>query len=1560
MSKLGWSSQDPNLIGLVNDYHAKCVEVYKRDPNRLEEDAGKESGIAEGGYGRKQIQELVQNAADALRGAPGRVQVTLNRDALYVANQGESFVDSGVRALLYTHLSNKTGGEIGRFGLGFKSISGISDGPQIFSQSVSFEFSRSETAHELSLELGENLGSVDVPALRLAWVLDPNKEFRADPILSDLAGWAVTIIKVPLKPDVAKQLSEEISDFDESFNLFAPHVKQLDLHDTIRGEVRRIAASKSGNKVLLSTEDGEREWLVFSAEHQPSSSALESAGRATRRDSITVSWAVPSTGKVGVGQLCAFFPVKSDVTLSGRINAPWKLSDDRINVIECEFNYEILTDVVPQLVVEARRDLIADGAYGRYIDILPARGREERSWADGVLNEPVYSKLRESRCLPDLDGQLRSPNSLRRIPSETIGDWADEWREVAGLRETWIHPDCTTSTERRSKVDRLMAGNSRPVARVLDWLEAVVAEPTPVNSAAAIEIAAGVAAIGGNTQMDVKDSRIVLLETEQLQRPVQGQCFIRTAATQGGSIFVDSRVTSRPSTLQALEDLGITAFEDGGEMLQLLSDLAAKGTADWDALWIAMRGSGQTAVRDGFDQILRGKASQIVRVRNGKGEWVLPESLYLAGERLKQLKEDGTLLVDGSYHAVDSEILSLLGVRGRPTRDSSREPEKWFRSYMKILISTVGDSMSLGIQAREKLQLESSSLLRPLECLPAFGSTNKAALTVAIIDSMEDPRVRVTHPSQERAARFIAPEMWWVKEHGIIPTVLGPVPVREAFDPSAETEELAGLLPVVTGVEVSEEMARVLGLRTEISDLDIGGFDRIVRAHVDRDDLAQVGRTYSWWCATHPESAPDMLLVRTQGTWAEVAPSEVAVALSVDAHRGLDQFGIPCVLVETPEDSYNLREFWGCLEGKNLPLTYAYETSAEPVCLVDAYDIFDELDLDDDPEELTLQKCLSISKVAAVPGRPEMRIDCAYAREGNSILVTASGDREILKQVLACLELDDSNEQVDAFLSAIRRKRDSKRMREIRNASDDAERLLAFAGEERLKTLIPRDALKYLENSSAVPPRGAELARLCITMLGVRALERVCKVDPHGLAKTPPSSWQGSYLTRNWVRELGFSDDWAGQKGRKRNKPTEYVDGPTQLKPLHDYQDAVSKRLRDMLIGTGPRRGIISLPTGAGKTRVAVQTIIEAIESGDLDRDGEPFLGPILWLADGEELCEQAIDAWSFLWRAKGRQDTQLVLSRYWSNYEIEEELGGVQVVIATWQKISRSAVSNTDFAWLSDSPIVVIDEAHGALHPSYTGILAWAGRSDPSGDKALLGLTATPFRGRRDSDESKRLLRRFADNILDADVFGGESAQLRLQRDEVLARARLEILHGVDVDLSTEELEEFRVKFWMPRNAETRLGRNEERTQIIFDSIMGKPDAWPIVVFATSVENAQTLATLLTLAGRPAASIDKDTSPEDRRTAIDRFKSGELRVLTNYAVLSQGFDAPMTRAVYITRPTTSEVRYQQMIGRGLRGPRNGGSDEVLIVNVLDNVVEFADSITFDSLKEIIQEDGGS
>ncbi|WP_307789278.1 DEAD/DEAH box helicase [Mycolicibacterium baixiangningiae] len=1553
-----WTEPDPALGGLVDDFRDRCVRVYQEDLNRVEEDAGKERGIAEGGYGRKQIQELVQNAADALQGAPGRIQVSLTEHGLYVANEGHPFEDTGVRALLYTHLSNKTGTEIGRFGLGFKSISGISDNPQIFSRSVSFEFSRSQSAEYLSAELDRHYRPSEVPALRLAWTLDPTAEFRADPMLAELSTWATTVVKVPLKVGVAAQLSQEIKDFDESFNLFAPHVRVLDLVDRVADVSRRFAAAKKGNRVTLTTQDGEREWLVVSTDHKPSPQALESAGHSARRSSVTVSWALPLSGAVGVGQLSAYFPVKSDVTLSGRVNAPWKLSDDRINVIECRFNLEILELVLPKLVVAARKDLIADGAYGRYIDVLPARGKEARSWADKVLNEPVFKELRDSRCLPDLDGQLRAPSALQRIPDDVM-EYAKMWLAVTGNRSAWVHPDCTSTTERRSKVDRLMQEGDRPksAGRVLHWLQSVVADPGPAQSAAAIELAANLILKGGNTEKDVRGARIVLLENRSLAQPVRGRCFLRTNTGQHGTSFVHQDVTAHGSTVAALEALGVTAFDDGGEMLELLTELRRTGKVDWDELWIAMRGSGGQQVHEAFESVLEGRATRIVHVRNGLGRWVLPQGLYSAGDCLKQLKEDGEFLVDGAYHASDQEVLYMLGVRSRPSR-SGGSNERWVSRYVKEVRGRIGDELGLGVQARHALQIDGlDAVLGPIECLPDLSVTNRTALTLALLSDVDVPRVRVSHPTVPKTARYVAPELWWARTEGLLPTVLGPMPPYDAFVTDVDGAP-DGLLPSVSQVVLSRDAEEVLKVKKRISDLEPVGFRKLVDIHVSRDDMQRVGQGYAWWCWTHRESEPpEKLWVRRNGQWSEEDRRTVAVVHGADAFAELDQFGIPCVIVDSVDDVHTLSELWDCLEGRDLPVTYAYETSAEPVLVIDVFPVLDALEINGELDGVVMQKCLSLSKVAAVPGRPEVRVACASGRESNTILVTGTTDQQILKQVLGQLLYDDSDRHVDALLKDMDRRKNSEQVRAVRSASSDAQRLLTLVGEERLRPLVPKDALSYLANEGGFEPCGLALAELCVSMLGVRALERACKVDPTGLPVAPPSAWAGSFTTRKWVANFGFGEEWAGRPARQRNKPTEYVEGPTQLEKLHDYQEVVAERLRDLLIGNGSRRGYISLPTGAGKTRVAVQAIIEAISDGSLDGLGSSgaFPGPILWLADGEELCEQAIDAWSYLWRAAGRQDTQLILSRFWSSYEMEEEVGGVQVVVATWQKIKSRAVGNGSYAWLAEAPIVLIDEAHGAYTPSYTTILDWLGRSTRERDKPLVGLTATPFRGRRDSAQTELLLRRFGDNCLDEGVFGEDLPQVRLQRDRVLARAHLEILDGVSIDLSDQEVEEFKKLGWLARSAEVRLGRNEDRTRTIVESIMSKPDHWQIVVFATSVENAQTLATLLTLQGRPAASIDQDTSPEDRRVAVERFKSGELKVLTNYAVLSQGFDAPKTDAVYITRPTSSEVRYQQMVGRGLRGPKNGGTEEVLIVNMLDNLIEFADSIVYQSVRDIVE-----
>jgi superfamily II DNA or RNA helicase len=180
-----------------------------------------------------------------------------------------------------------------------------------------------------------------------------------------------------------------------------------------------------------------------------------------------------------------------------------------------------------------------------------------------------------------------------------------------------------------------------------------------------------------------------------------------------------------------------------------------------------------------------------------------------------------------------------------------------------------------------------------------------------------------------------------------------------------------------------------------------------------------------------------------------------------------------------------------------------------------------------------------------------------------------------------------------------------------------------------------------------------------------------------------------------------------------------------------------------------------------------------------------------------------------------------------------------------------------------------------------------------------------------------------------------------------VLAEVEHEILPGSEVSLTDEEREYLATFERMPSSVEGRLGVDADRNEVLLRSIGDLSEDWTVLLFATSVEHAQIMAALLSLEGVPARAISGETERGARRHYVEEFRKGHIRVLTNYNVLTQGFDAPAVRAVYVARPTFSTNLYQQMVGRGLRGPLNGGDKTCRIVNVADNFLTFGEELAF-------------
>jgi superfamily II DNA or RNA helicase len=441
----------------------------------------------------------------------------------------------------------------------------------------------------------------------------------------------------------------------------------------------------------------------------------------------------------------------------------------------------------------------------------------------------------------------------------------------------------------------------------------------------------------------------------------------------------------------------------------------------------------------------------------------------------------------------------------------------------------------------------------------------------------------------------------------------------------------------------------------------------------------------------------------------------------------------------------------------------------------------------------------------------------------------------------------------------------------------------------------------------------------------------------------PPARWRTSEA-RAFVASIGFPEEYAASTEGRR-EPEEMISGPIDLPPLHDFQEEVLAGIRALLaLGTGRRRAVISLPTGGGKTRVTVEAAVSLVLKPEGERRS------VLWIAQTDELCEQAVQAFRQVWINLGAQRTNLRIVRLWGGNPnpASHEPGKPVVVIASIQTLNNRMGSST-LEWLQKPGLVVVDECHHAITPSYTNLLRWLNADAPrprqpaKDEPPILGLSATPFR--TDDEESGRLAQRFEQRWLPADQ---ASLHRRLLDQGVLARVEAEPLEsGVDVPTDLLETLVSLLDKGEGIDFERRLEQlnqllagNKQRNERLVERIKRAQEK-SILFFANSVLHAEEISARLNIERIPAAAVSGDTATSARRYFLDRFQRGEIRVLCNHTVLSTGFDAPKTDMILIARQVFSPVRYMQMVGRGLRGPKNGGTEKCRIVTVLDNLGRF-------------------
>jgi DNA repair protein RadD len=500
-----------------------------------------------------------------------------------------------------------------------------------------------------------------------------------------------------------------------------------------------------------------------------------------------------------------------------------------------------------------------------------------------------------------------------------------------------------------------------------------------------------------------------------------------------------------------------------------------------------------------------------------------------------------------------------------------------------------------------------------------------------------------------------------------------------------------------------------------------------------------------------------------------------------------------------------------------------------------------------------------------------------------------------------------------------------------------------------------RTAIRIRENVDR-PSRKAELATALVLRHG-RDLLRDNEVR-RALSKAtnivPPKRWHpGKAAALDFVEQLGLPIEFAGEPAPEKRPDFEYFE-PRYQPVLQDFQREVKFQVLEEL-RRGRGRGIVTLPTGAGKTLVAVEAIREWLTKAVSAGSG----GAVLWLAHTEELCEQAYQCFSQVWAGSG-EICGMYLFRFWAGYTANLEQHGDAllsmldvpcVIVSTPQRVmnliegeSAAAEVIVD-ALRTQLRLIVVDEAHRAAAPSYRRILNAFERDDQQ-HISLIGLTATPFRNVNGfgydtvagAAQLREIFGRLIEPTASLEIDRQREPFVVLQNRGVLSRIEWKSIK-TDITLSLNGTPSGSVPF---EDIDQQLGRHADknvRRMKILQAILPdcRNDKHSVLYFGPTVHDAEVMAYLLTECGVAASVVSGGTLQSTRRRAVADFKAGRVRVLCNCEVLTTGFDAPRVTHIVVARPTVSLVLYQQMIGRGLRGPEFGGTEVCTIMNCDDN-----------------------
>ena len=318
----------------------------------------------------------------------------------------------------------------------------------------------------------------------------------------------------------------------------------------------------------------------------------------------------------------------------------------------------------------------------------------------------------------------------------------------------------------------------------------------------------------------------------------------------------------------------------------------------------------------------------------------------------------------------------------------------------------------------------------------------------------------------------------------------------------------------------------------------------------------------------------------------------------------------------------------------------------------------------------------------------------------------------------------------------------------------------------------------------------------------------------------------------------------------------------------------------------GHKKTLVVMPTGTGKTIVFAKIVEECVRRGYR----------VLIMAHRGELLDQAADK---IFKATGLRSSVEKAERSCLGEWFRVVVGSVQTLMHE-RRLKQFPEDYFD--------VIIVDEAHHCVSPSYQTVLQYFGGSK------VLGVTATPDRA-----DMKNLGSYF------------ESLAYEYTMPEAIRSGYLVPIKALTVPLKID------ISMVGISAGDFKVGDIGTALDPYLYQIADEMEKYCMdrktIVFLPLIATSQKFMAILNEHGFVAAEVNGNN--EDRAQILQDFEDGKCNVLCNSMLLTEGYDCPAVDCIIVLRPTKSRPLYAQMVGRGTRLSPETGKDHLLLIDFL-------------------------